>query len=61
MARPFGGRIMRPLAELALFDGLIATGGHLAAMLIRATRLVAILLHIARDLPPTGKDDPARL
>src|SRR6266567_2088672 len=35
-----------------LFDHLVATGEHLAAMVIRAARLAAILLRIAKGLRP---------
>ena len=39
------------LSEVAaLLDRLVATGEHLAAMVIRAARLAAILLRIARGL-----------
>jgi hypothetical protein len=49
-----------PIAEDHSFDHLVATGEHLAAMVIRAARLAAILLRIARDLRHADKD-PARL
>ena len=39
---------------------LVATGEHLAAMVIRAARLFAILLRIARGLRPADKG-PAHL
>jgi hypothetical protein len=42
-----------------LFDHLVPTGEHLSAMVIRAARLAAILLHIARDRRPAK--GPARL
>src|SRR6266496_1037693 len=38
-----------------LFDHLVATGEHLAAMVIRAARLAAILLRIARGLQHADK------
>jgi hypothetical protein len=41
------------------FDHLVATG-DLAAMVIRAARLAAMLLHIARGLRPAAKG-PAHL
>src|SRR4029077_20386865 len=41
-----------------LFDHLVATGEHLATMVIRAARLAAILLRIARDRRPAK--GPAR-
>src|SRR5258708_20299615 len=37
---------------------LVAKGEHLAAMVIRAARLAAILLHIARGLRHADKDPP---
>ena len=49
-----------PLAEVALIRSLVATGEHLAAMVIRAARLAAILLRIARGLRHADKG-PARL
>ena len=50
-----------PIAEVAaLLDHLVVTGEHLAAMVIRAARLFAILLPIARDLQHADKG-PARL
>ena len=44
--------------KVRLFDHLVPTGEHLSAMVIRAARLAAILLHIARDRRPAK--DPAR-
>jgi len=50
-----------PKAEVAaLLDHLVATGEYLAAMVIRAARLAAILLRIARRLRHADKG-PARL
>jgi hypothetical protein len=48
-----------PTTEARLFDHLVPTGEHLSAMIIRATRLAAILLHIARGLRPAK--GPTRL
>jgi hypothetical protein len=45
-----------PLAEVtAQLDHLVATGEHLAAMVIRAARLAEILLPIARGLQHADK------
>jgi hypothetical protein len=41
-----------PTTEARLFDHLVPTGEHLSAMVIRAARLAAILLRIAKGLRP---------
>jgi hypothetical protein len=50
--QPIGSEVrFVPTAEVvALLDHLVATGEHLAAMVIPAARLAAILLPIARGL-----------
>jgi hypothetical protein len=48
-----------PEAEVAaLLDHLVANGEHHAATVIRATRLAAILLRIARGLRHADKGPP---
>ncbi len=44
--------------EVARLDHVGATGERLPAMVIRAVRLVAILLPIARDLQHADKGQP---
>jgi hypothetical protein len=45
-----------PIGDIALsFDHPIATGEHLAVMVIRAAQLAAILLRIARGLRHADK------
>jgi hypothetical protein len=50
----YGSAVCRdgPTAEVTPFIQLVATAEHLAAMVIPAARLAAILLQIARGLPP---------
>src|SRR6266851_1611702 len=50
MACPFGA-----ISGSRTHSILVATGEHLAVMVIRATRLAAILLRIARGLPHADK------